>query len=133
MVLVNDYAAFSAAVYGLYGIGQASTDKGWIRLDNYSEPSGLQAALFENSAGERVLAFRGADKFSASDWSSGLEVITNGTVPQQFNDALELYQRIATQYGVGKGSGVGKGERGQRGKGRGKGVQGERGQAWLIA
>jgi pimeloyl-ACP methyl ester carboxylesterase len=99
MVSVNDYAAFSAAVYGLYGIGQASTDKGWIRLANYSEPSGLQAALFENSAGERVLAFRGTEKFSASDWSTDLEV-KNGTVPQQFDDALELYQEIATQYGT---------------------------------
>lgn len=100
MISVSDYAALSAAVYSSGGVGQASMEAGWIRLQNFSDPSiGFSAALFENSAGERVLAFKGTDSFSAQDWSNNLAAV-QGTVPPQFNQALDLYNQIAIQYGT---------------------------------
>ena len=93
------YAMLSSAAYSNYGVpGDASN--AWIRLENFQdEITGFSATLFENLQGERVLAFRGTNPFSIADWTNNIQVL-NGVVPLQFEQAMELYNSIATQYGT---------------------------------
>jgi Ca2+-binding RTX toxin-like protein/pimeloyl-ACP methyl ester carboxylesterase len=101
MVTVNDYAALSAAAYGNSGVGNAS-EIGWIRLKEYQNTAtGFYAALFENSEGERVLAFRGTDRLSSPDWQTNISVL-EGKTPKQFDDALSVYAAVAEQYGTNR-------------------------------
>lgn len=103
MVSVNDYAALSAAVYDNAGVGLTS-DSGWIRLQNYSDAeSGFYAALFENGAGERVLAFRGTEPFTPQDVSTDRAVLKAQTpeqLPQQFVEAQRIFGEVSSQYGA---------------------------------
>lgn len=107
MISNNDYAALSAATYDDGGVGQAS--EGWTRLGNYSNPdNGFFAALYENSSGERVLAFRGtepaeplignANSTKGTDGQTDIDVLY-GRLPKQFDDAKNTYDKVVESYG----------------------------------
>ena len=92
MATVKDYAELSNAAYG------GSAPRGWeeVPLEGGTAITGFQAALYRNYfTGELVLAIAGTD--GASDLDDCKEIAL-GRKPRQFDNALNLYEKIVEKY-----------------------------------
>ena len=68
-------------------------------VDYVSTASDFQALLLQDESGKFVMAFRGTERDSISDWLNDVSIGFKN-INEQYNDAKEFLEKAMTEHGV---------------------------------